>query len=791
MIAPDLKVKFRKYGLGQLLVWTWIVASILTFIINEYSDDTIKEAVKEARDYHGLNLQYRRWAASIGGLYAAADKVTPNPHLLIPDRDVVTDSGRSLTLVNPAYMSRMVFEAIRKDSMNPIINRLVSLKPLNPVNAPNVWELETLKLFENGKIRERFQVVSIGQRPYLQFMAAFITEESCLKCHEPQGYRVGDVRGGMSIAIPISGYLAIEADRRHSLVGGFALVWLLGGVAITASSIRRHQQEMKIVEEKIRLEEEIEERRQIQDQLEEQTLRLEEEITERRKSQDQLEEQAARLDEEVVERQQAVVALQKSDLFLQTIIESEPECVKLLDADCNLLMMNRSGLEMIEADSFEQVQGRCITPLVSEAYRSAFVELTNKVFQGIPGSVEFEVIGLKGRSLWLNTLAVPFRDENGAIVAALGITRNVTDLKRSVEALRNSEAMFRTLSFYAPVGIFQTDQYGNCVYVNNTWCKLTGLTENEARGTGWSKALHPDDRVKIVDEWNDAVRSNRLFSSEYRFMTPSGTVSWVAGIASSLTDVSSEISGYLGCVSDITERKLAEEDLRKKNAEIEQFIYTTSHDLRTPLVTVKTFLGFLENDLAGADQERVTQDLQYIHGAADKMKLLLDELLEMSRIDHVATPPVNVSFMHVVVDALDTMAGIIKEQRVEIHLPDTDLMLFGDRPHLSRIWLNLIENAIKYSRGDSPPHIDLGMRQVGGETVFFVKDNGIGIDPEYCARIFKMFEKLDTKSPGAGLGLSMVQRIVDKCGGRIWVESEGIGKGSCFYFTLPNAVIIG
>ena len=116
-------------------------------------------------------------------------------------------------------------------------------------------------------------------------------------------------------------------------------------------------------------------------------------------------------------------------------------------------------------------------------------------------------------------------------------------------------------------------------------------------------------------------------------------------------------------------------------------------------------------------------------------------------------------------------------------------MLFGDRPRLCRIWQNLIENAIKYSRDEVIPRIELGVQQVNGETVFFVRDNGIGIDPRYHSKIFGIFEKLDPKSPGAGLGLSMVQRIVEKCGGRIWVESEGIGKGSCFSFTLPHAVV--
>jgi len=248
------------------------------------------------------------------------------------------------------------------------------------------------------------------------------------------------------------------------------------------------------------------------------------------------------------------------------------------------------------------------------------------------------------------------------------------------------------------------------------------------------------------------------------------------------------LEGIASHIGEAMMRKRAEEEIHKKDAEIEQFIYTVSHDLRSPLVTVKTFMGFLEKDMAEGNKEQIAQDIQFIHSAADKMKLLLDELLEMSRIGRVETPPVRLSLKDMLAEALDGLAGDIIEQKVDIQLPESDLMFFGDRPRLCQIWQNLIENAIKYSREGSIARIELGVRQMSGETVFFVKDNGIGINPQYHTKIFGIFDKLDPKSPGAGLGLSMVQRIVEKCGGSVWVESEGPNKGSCFCFTLPHAV---
>jgi signal transduction histidine kinase len=170
------------------------------------------------------------------------------------------------------------------------------------------------------------------------------------------------------------------------------------------------------------------------------------------------------------------------------------------------------------------------------------------------------------------------------------------------------------------------------------------------------------------------------------------------------------------------------------------------------------------------------------------MKQLLDELLEISRIEHAEAPMVKLSFLELLTDVLNVMRGIILEWEVNIIMPQSDLMLIGDRFHLFRIWQNLIENAIKYCREDSNILIELGVWHHNNETVFFVKDNGIGIVHQYQNKIFGFFEQLNQNSPGTGMGLYMIQRIVNNYNGRIWVESEGIGKGSCFFFTLPKMI---
>lgn len=240
--------------------------------------------------------------------------------------------------------------------------------------------------------------------------------------------------------------------------------------------------------------------------------------------------------------------------------------------------------------------------------------------------------------------------------------------------------------------------------------------------------------------------------------------------------------------SDITERVRRDQELRQKNEELQRFTYTISHDLKSPLVTIQTFLGYLEEDIACANSERCRQDMGYIRDAAERMARLLNELLEMSRIGRITNPPVRVGFQKLVEEVLRLTAGQIAQRGAVVEVPPQDILLTGDRPRLVQIWQNLVDNAVKFS-GDQPaPRIVIGFERQGEQVVFFVRDNGIGIDPHYHDRVFGLFDKLDPQSQGTGIGLALAKRIVELYNGTIWVESEGSGKGTCFHFTLPDAV---
>ncbi len=235
----------------------------------------------------------------------------------------------------------------------------------------------------------------------------------------------------------------------------------------------------------------------------------------------------------------------------------------------------------------------------------------------------------------------------------------------------------------------------------------------------------------------------------------------------------------------MTERKGLIAELESKNSELERFTYTVSHDLKSPLFTIRGFLGYLEQDALAGKHERVKSDMQRIIAATEKMQMLLNDLLELSRVGRLKNESVGISFGELVHDAVELVQGQITEGRITVHSAAELPTVFGDRQRLLEVLQNLIDNASKFMGDQKEPRIEIGQEGMeDGKPVLYVRDNGIGILPEHYDRVFGLFNKLDVKSGGTGIGLALVKRIVEVHGGRIWVQSEA-GNGSTFYFTLP------
>lgn len=250
-----------------------------------------------------------------------------------------------------------------------------------------------------------------------------------------------------------------------------------------------------------------------------------------------------------------------------------------------------------------------------------------------------------------------------------------------------------------------------------------------------------------------------------------------------------------GVCTDIVDRKQAEKEreeliaqLEAQNTELERFTYTVSHDLKSPLITIKGYIGLLFEDLLEMDANAVKSDLLRISRAADKMGDLLDDLLELSRIGRLANPPENVSLEGLAGEAVELLQGRLQGKRVRVDVSSDLPVVYGDRTRLLEVLQNLIDNAVKYMGDEPEPRIEIGSRQDDDETVCFVRDNGMGIDERFHDKVFGLFDQLEPTTEGTGIGLALVKRIIEVHGGRIWIESEGAGCGSTFCFTIPGKV---
>lgn len=227
-------------------------------------------------------------------------------------------------------------------------------------------------------------------------------------------------------------------------------------------------------------------------------------------------------------------------------------------------------------------------------------------------------------------------------------------------------------------------------------------------------------------------------------------------------------------------------ELENKNAELERFTYTVSHDLKSPLFTIRGFLGYLEQDAISGNHERLKSDVQRIADATDKMQRLLNELLELSRVGRIKNDSIDVPFGELAQEAAELVHGRTVECGIDVQIAPDLPSVYVDRPRIVEVLQNLIDNAAKFMGKQPLPHIQIGQQGYeNGKPVFYVRDNGIGIAPEHYERVFGLFNKLDPKTDGTGIGLALVRRIIEVHGGRIWVESD-LGQGSTFFFTLSQ-----
>lgn len=428
-------------------------------------------------------------------------------------------------------------------------------------------------------------------------------------------------------------------------------------------------------------------------------------------------------------------------------------------------------LDIQAGETPDEINFRATLKLVRDGYRSANRETLEKRQNGELAHFLNNAVGII---------------ENNQLVGLWGTQLDITALKKADEALRRSEARTRGLLNAIPDMIFELGRDGTILQFMPSGSNEPLFPPEQFLNKTIAEML-PGVAEQTAFAIERALESGLVNAFEYELNQKGEKRTFEARISASGPDT------VLAIVRDVSLRKWAEEErdklieeLEAKNAELERFAYTVSHDLKSPLITIRGFLGFIREDSHSGNMARLDSDIQRITDATDKMQNLLNDLLELSRVGRLINRPQHVPFSQIVADAVELVHGRISQRGISVSIANDLPMVYVDYPRLLEVMQNLIDNAAKFM-GDQPsPRIEIGQKgSYGVMPIFYVRDNGVGIPPEFKENIFGLFNKLDPLSEGTGVGLALVKRIIEFHHGVIWAESE-LGRGATFYFTLPT-----
>ncbi|PQO28192.1 PAS domain S-box protein [Blastopirellula marina] len=404
-----------------------------------------------------------------------------------------------------------------------------------------------------------------------------------------------------------------------------------------------------------------------------------------------------------------------------------------------------------------------------------------------------------GHWLWFEFHRVVFqRNAKGEPTQVMGIAINITDRVRTEEQLRWEKALLDQVMETSVASIMVVDAEGSIQFLNTALENTLRVSRNQLVDKvifefPWPLFDLSGNPLPDQSRPFAMVRELRkpVYDIQYRIQFSAEEYVTVSVNGAPLFKQDGKFAGAVFALTDITERIESERvretlirHLEGTNAELKQFTYTVSHDLKSPLITIKGFLGILAEDLESNDQEAIQEDLSIIGSAADGMKQLLDDLLELSRIGRNVKSRSTISLPEVVGEAITLLAGEIESRDADVRCSCGDLAIYGDPVQIRQLMQNLIDNAIKHNR-EPNPLVEISAAQDEDFVVVEVADNGPGVAVEFQDRIFQLFDKLDPESGGTGIGLAIVKRIIDFHGGTITLESDGKGHGCKFILRLP------
>jgi PAS domain S-box-containing protein len=488
---------------------------------------------------------------------------------------------------------------------------------------------------------------------------------------------------------------------------------------------------------------------------------------------------------DITDRKNAELEAQE---HFRAIVETTPECVKIVAPDGTLLFMNLPGLEMVGAPGVDAVLGKKVYDIIAPEDRDRFREFNERICQGEKGSLEFDIVGLKGVRCHMETHAAPLRHVDGTTVH-LAVTHEITERRRAESAAQ----LFHAIVDSSDDAIISKNLNGIITSWNGAAQRLFGYTAAETIGQSVTMLI-PSDRLEEEPKILARLRrGERVEHFETLRRRKDGTLLDISLTISPVRNGQGNIVGASKIARDITDRKksealqkVIEDDLRRANQDLEQFAFSASHDLQEPLRTVKIYSELLANHVGDGIDREAQEFLTYLRSGAMRMEMLVRDLLTYTQVTKFEQPAEAADAEEALAATLASLAGVIAETGAQINAgPLPPVHVHG--AHLQQLFQNLIGNAIKYRSPNRPPVVLVTAERQDLQWTFAVSDNGIGIDSAYKENIFGLFKRLHTgdEYAGTGIGLAICRRIVDRYHGRIWVESEP-GKGSTFRFSLPG-----
>lgn len=519
---------------------------------------------------------------------------------------------------------------------------------------------------------------------------------------------------------------------------------------------------------------------------------------------------------DITERKRAEEELRESEERFRTLYENSTVGIYRTTPDGRILLANPTLVGMLGYSSFDELSTRNLDKDGFEASYKRAQFLANIEREGEVKGLESAWTRRDGTVVFVSESARAVRDHKGKTLYYDGIIEDITERKRSEEALRESQSLYHSFIEQLPNAVFRKDREGRYVLVNPEFCRLKGLKKEDFIGRKPMEVAVTEIATQGVegqatkyanvgeDVHEQILHTGKTFETEEEYLGAGGGIQNMYVVRMPVFDSHRTIIGTQGIMFDISERKRAEEEIRKLNTELESrvaertaqleaankeleaFSYSVSHDLRAPLRAVDGFSRIVLEEYAQKLDPEAGRLLKVICASTQKMDELITDLLDLSRVTRSEMNFSRVAMAMLANSIYHEAASPDIRQKFSFSvapIPDA----YCDPVLIRQVWRNLISNAIKFTTPMEVRRIEIGGQCEEGKVVYFIRDSGVGFDPRYTHKLFGVFQRLHKAEEfeGTGVGLAIVQHIIDRHGGKVWVEGK-VGEGATFWFSIPN-----